>query len=104
QPCSTRASTGPVPKDPHRRVRITHPFHPRFGEDFELLDRQQLWGDDRTYLNVCGKAQMVPTRWTSLVGPDPVVAIGAGRARLRVDDLIELATLIQRRRRGRRSR
>ena len=85
-------------------MRITHPFHPRFGKEFELLDRQQLWGDDRAYLNVCGKAVMVPTRWTSLVGPDPVVVIGAGRARLRVDDLIELAAMVQRLRPRKRSR
>jgi hypothetical protein len=60
-------------------VRITHPFHPRFGEEFELLDRQQPWGDDRAYLSINGKAVMVPARWTSLVGPDPVIVIGAGR-------------------------
>ena len=101
--CSTHASTDPVPKDPHRRVRITHPFHPRFGEELELLDRQQMWGDDRVYLQVGGNAVMVPAGWTSLVGPDPIVVIGAGRARLRVDDLVELASLLRRLRPPKRS-
>jgi hypothetical protein len=85
-------------------VRITHPFHPQSGKELELLDRQQLWGDDRAYLNIGGKAVMVPARWTSLVGADPVVVIGAGRARLRVDDLMDLAALLRRLRPQRRSR
>ena len=86
-------------------MRITHPFHPRFGEELELLDRQQVWGDDRAYLQVDGgETLMLPARWTSLIGPDAVVVIGAGRARLRVDDLAELASQLRRLRPRQRSR
>jgi hypothetical protein len=61
-----------------------------------LLDRQQLWGDDRAYLRDGSEALMVPTRWTSLLSPDPIIVIGAGRCRLRVDDLVELTALLDR--------
>jgi len=42
------------------------------------------------------RAVMVPAKWTSLVAADAIVVIGAGRARLRVDDLIDLASMVGR--------
>jgi hypothetical protein len=47
-------------------------------------------------LEIDGRAIIVPARWTSLVPADPIIVIGAGRARLRADDLGELASLISR--------
>jgi hypothetical protein len=85
-------------------VRITHPFHPRFGQEVEFLDRQQLWGADRVYVQVDGNTFMVPARWTSVIEPDPVVQIGAGRSRLRADDLAQLASLLPQLRPTKRSR
>lgn len=81
--------------DPRQRVRITHPFHPKTGQAFELADHQRVWGDDRVYLrDKGGEFILVPFRWTSLAAPDPVVVLGDGRARLRADDLLQLASVI----------
>jgi len=38
----------------------------------------------------------VPPQWTDLVSPDPEVAMGNGRALLRVADLMELVNLVGR--------
>jgi len=76
-------------------VTITHPFHPESGRSFDLADRQHVWGQDRVYLRMeDGHVVHVPLAWTSLSPPDPIVVQGAGRARLRADDLVALAILI----------
>ena len=36
----------------------------------------------------------LPAPWTDVEGPDPVVVAGAGRSPLRVDDLLDLASLL----------
>jgi hypothetical protein len=38
----------------------------------------------------------LPASWTSVVGVDPFVAVSAGRARFRVEDLLEFCRLVQR--------
>jgi hypothetical protein len=43
-------------------------------------------------LTVCS----VPPQWTDVVGPDPEIAMGDGRAVLRLTDFIELARLVAR--------
>jgi hypothetical protein len=37
--------------DRYRRVRVTHPFHPLYGRDFEFVARRQNWGEDRVHLH-----------------------------------------------------
>lgn len=78
--------------------RITHPFHPLFGQEFELLDRRQTWGEERVYgEDAQGRLKAFPLAWTSEAAVDPVLAIGAGRAYFRVSDLLELARLLRQR-------
>jgi len=77
--------------------RVTHPFHPRHGLEFALLTRRQNWGEDRVYFHdENGRLVSLPTRWTSVSPPDPVVVLSEGRAAFRVRDLLELADLIAR--------
>ena len=79
-----------------QRFRITHPFHPLFGREYELLYVRQDWGYDRVaYLTESGAEATIPVSFTDLKAPDPFVAIAAGRSRLRVEELIELAKLIE---------
>ena len=79
-----------------QRFRITHPFHPLFGRKYEVLFLRQEWGCDRVaYLTECGAEATIPVSFTDLKAPDPFVAIAAGRSRLRVEDLLELAKLIE---------
>jgi hypothetical protein len=76
--------------------RVTHPFHPLRGQEFELVDRRQTWGEERIYYqDTDGRLKALPLGWTSEAPVDPVAAISAGRACFRVVDLLELARLIR---------
>jgi len=82
-----------VPTDP---VRITHPFHPRHGQILEVLACRMQWGERRVfYPDIDGHQASIPVGWTSLAPEDPFVVLTAGRARLRCEDLLQLAALIE---------
>ena len=68
---------------------MTHPFHPMFGYEFELLDRRQAWGEDRVYFrDKAGAMMRMPAEWTSAGAEDPFLVFSAGRSFLRVSDLL----------------
>jgi Family of unknown function (DUF5372) len=74
-------------------VRITHPFHPLFGQEFDLVSHRHAWSQDRVYFhNDQG-------RLTSVEAEDPFVAMAAGRSALHMAALQTLATLVRRVRR-----
>ena len=76
---------------------MTHPFHPLVGREFEAVTVSHSWGEDRVYYHdEGGHLVSIPTAWTSLAGEDPFVVVAAGRACLRVADLIRLAEIIER--------
>lgn len=75
---------------------MTHPFHPLYGRTFELLTRGQAWGVDRVaYRDGQGRWHSMPANWTDASAPAPFVAIAAGRAYLRPDDLLRLVDLVE---------
>ena len=79
-----------------RRVRITHPFHPRFGEELDLLDYRGSFGGERVEcIDGHGDLVSVPLSWTDAYAEDPFVVVSAGRAFLRPEDLLRLADLIE---------
>jgi hypothetical protein len=54
------------------------------------------WSEDRVYFQDNEKKlRSVPSQWTSLVSEDPAVVVGAGRAHLRLAELLELAGLLR---------
>ena len=76
---------------------MTHPFHPLFGREFEAVTVGNDWGENRVhYHDDRGCLVTIPASWTSLAAEDPFVVVGAGRACLRVTDLIRLAEIIER--------
>ena len=78
-------------------VRITHPFHPRLGEELEFVERRHNWGEDRVYYrDQRGHLASLPARWTSVEAEDPWLAASAGRSSFRPADLSELAALVAR--------
>lgn len=78
-------------------IRITHPFHPQFGQEIDVVVRRPNWGEDRVfYRDRQGHVASLPARWTSVVAEDPLVVLGAGRSRFRVADLIDLVALVGR--------
>jgi hypothetical protein len=77
-------------------VRITHPFHPQCGRQIAVVERRRNWGEDRVfYRDRHGHLASLPARWTNVEAEDPFVIVAAGRSRLRAEDLVALAALIQ---------
>jgi hypothetical protein len=78
-------------------VRVTHPFHPLFGQDFELVEARQNWGGDRVHLHDRdGVLFSLPTGWTDVAALDPFVVIAEGRCPFTMSGLLGLADLIDR--------
>lgn len=47
-----------------------------------------------SYLDAKGRFRTLPVEWTDIQDPDPVIAVGAGRAFFRADLLRQLRKLI----------
>ncbi len=76
-------------------MRVTHRFHPLFGQSFEFVKRLQAWQSDLVcFLDAAGELVSAPAAWTDLVAPDPFVVVAAGRAAFRAEDLVQLADLV----------
>ena len=80
------------------RFRITHAFHPLRGAEYELVTRKLTWGEDRVfYYDPSGKLKSLLTNVTDVVSKDAFDRVSAGRSAFRVDDLLELRRLFDRR-------
>jgi hypothetical protein len=76
-------------------VRVTHPFHPLAGGEFEFVKRRRNWQADRVYLfDGEGELVAVPAEWTDAVPVDPFVVVSAGRSPFHIDGLLELAEMV----------
>ena len=74
---------------------MTHPFHPMLGREFVFLAVRQTWSEDRVFvLDDNSRQCSFPVGWTDAVEQDVFVSFAAGRCPFRVDDLLELALLI----------
>ena len=80
------------------RFRITHAFHPLHGAEYELVTRKLTWGEDRVfYYDPSGKLKSLLTNMTDVVSKDAFDRISAGRSTFRVDDLLDLRRLFDKR-------
>ena len=78
-------------------MRVTHRFHPLFGQDFEFVAHHQNWDEDRVHLHdENGDLFSLPAGWTDVVPAGPFVVIADGRCSFTVDGLLTLADLIGR--------
>jgi hypothetical protein len=85
-------------------VRVTHPFHPLSGRDFEFVAYRQNWGEDRVHLHdENGELFSLPAGWTDVAPADPFVVIAAGRCPFTTAGLLAVADLIGRQRSRRES-
>jgi len=92
---SKRQSTAHDPIDETGVLRITHPFHPLRGKTFKLIERRNTWGEDRVYFyDVRGEFRRLPAAWTSVSARNAFETISAGRSHFRVEDLLQLVSLI----------
>jgi hypothetical protein len=76
--------------------RITHPFHPRRGEEIELLAYRRGFNYERVEGRDAGGALVsVPLGFTNAgLEEDPFLALSGGRALFRAGDLLRLAELL----------
>ena len=79
-----------------RRFTITHPFHPLFEQEFELIRLTHNWHEDRVQFRAddAARIHILPLSWTSLAPVDPFRVCSAGRAWFRVEDLACLVDLV----------
>lgn len=74
---------------------MTHPFHPLHGQQFEMIEYYQCWGENRVFfLDSSGQLERLPASWTDVIGEDLFVTVAAGRSPLRVEDLLRLVDLL----------
>jgi len=77
------------------RVRVTHPFHPWAGQEFEFVKRRHNWRADRVYVrDDAGELVSLPAEWTDAVSEDPFVVVAGGRAPFHLDGLVALGELV----------
>ena len=76
--------------------RIIHPFHPRRGEELELLTYRRGFGYEVVECrDSSGALISVPLTFTDAVlEEDPFLSVSAGRALFRAEDLLRLAELL----------
>jgi hypothetical protein len=75
---------------------VTHPFHPLFGQEFELIESRLNWGEERVYFyDSQGQLQSILANCTDAGGVDPFVELARGRAFFRYEDLFRLADLLE---------
>ena len=92
----SRPSTTANSNNPTQAFRVTHPFHPLFRQEFDLIDRRRNWGEDRVYFHDAqGSLKSMHARYTSVREEDPFVSIALGRAYFRTKDLLELIGCIR---------
>jgi hypothetical protein len=78
-------------------VRVTHPFHPLAGQDFEFVAYRQNWGEDRVHLHdENGELFSLPAAWTDVAPADPFVVVAVGRCPFTMAGLLALADLADR--------
>ena len=78
------------------RFRITHPFHPLCGREFEGIAFFTAFREGRvSYHDDNGLLVSLPISWTDRSGVDPFVVIANGRALFRPADLLALSRMLK---------
>jgi hypothetical protein len=79
------------------KVRITHPFHPHSGHEFELICRRWHWGEDRVvYTDEDGRLRTISAALTDVAPVDAFRHVAGGKAAFRTVDLVMLCELLDR--------
>ena len=73
-------SIAPVPSHELRRIRITHPFHPMSGKQFDLVEHRCIFAESFVYFHDRdGHLREIPSAWTDFVKGDVFVEMASGR-------------------------
>ena len=91
----TRHSTTHLSCVERRTFRVTHPFHPLFGREFEPVETITVAGVGWVYYTADdGALRTMRQAWTSFAAEDPFVRVAAGRSAFRISDLLALVALL----------
>jgi hypothetical protein len=74
---------------------VTHPFHPLYTQEFELVQIHKAWGEARVLLRGSSGVLSLPAAWTDALPSDAFVLQAAGRSALRMQDLLSLVQLVR---------
>src|SRR5579859_6019233 len=71
-----------------QRFRVTHPFHPLSGREYEMVGFAHTWAEHRVFFRDPERTQVrsLPATWTDVVAPDPFVVLAAGRSYFRTHE------------------
>jgi uncharacterized protein DUF5372 len=95
--CLNDHGNAPVTPEINPRIRITHPFHPLSGKQFDLLEYRRLYSEGYVWFHDdCGQLRIIPAIWTDFVKGDAFVEMAAGTSSLHTACLLELVELVQR--------
>lgn len=76
-------------------VRVTHPFHPLFNQEFVFITVRSTWARLRVqYYDSAGVVRSIPASWTDFGASDVFIVAAAGRSALHGDDLVALTELV----------
>lgn len=93
--CLNVPSIAPQANQDCRQVRITHPFHPLRGKQFDLVEHRCIFRESYVYLqDDSGQLREIPSAWTDFVAEDVFVRLAARRSPLHSRCLLELAELV----------
>ena len=96
--CRANGRTAPSAAVATQCCLVTHPFHPRHGEELEYFEYRRDWSGQRIYFyDENGYLTSMPAEWTSVEPPHPLQVIGEERPRprFRIDDLLRLCELLE---------
>ena len=78
-------------------VRITHPFHPHYGDKIEVVCRRRHWGEDRiVHAGPNGALRTIAADLTDIAPQDEFRRVADGRAAFNTVDLLALVSLLDR--------
>ena len=84
------------------KFKITHPFIPLYGKEYELIYRKKSWGEDRImYIDENSIMCSIYTSRTDVMEEDPFISISNGRSDFRFDDLKKLSSIMKNVKKGR---
>jgi hypothetical protein len=89
------ARTAPFVSTMRRRLKVTHPFHPLFDQEFEFVGFCNSWKKECVqFSDANGSLFSLPLEWTDAAGVDPFLRVSQGRSHFRVEELLRLVDLV----------
>lgn len=78
-----------------KNLRVTHPFHPLFNKEFEIIGFFNSWKKECIeFLDDQGNRSSLPLEWTDAADIDPFLHFSIGRSHFRIDELLRLVDLV----------